>query len=433
MTLLSPPEPVLTIARTLESAGFETWCVGGAVRDALLGEAHLDWDLATAATPKDVRQLFRRTVPVGIDFGTVGVLDPSGVMHEVTTFRKDVRTDGRHAEVEFGVSLDEDLARRDFTINAIAYSPSRDELRDPFGGRRDLEGKVVRAVGTPDERMREDRLRALRALRFAGRFGFAVDPATWKAIVDSVPYLGRLSMERVKQELEKTMDQVARPSAPLRLWRDSGAFAALIPALAAVADVTLAAVDRLPRPSLARRPQRRINRLTALFVGLGGDTAERALRSLRFSNADAGWIGVLAGRWAAVQVEMERALSDAGTIGDAQIRRWAATVGRTRLGPLLRVADAIWGARAESGEFPRAAWLRVGALYRRAIRIAYRDPIEVADLAVDGGDLLTAGVPSGPQVGRALHSLLQQVLADPALNTREQLLARARALVPERR
>src|SRR6476660_8351269 len=141
------PRAVRLIAERLEAAGFETWCVGGAVRDALLGHPHLDWDLATAATPDQVRKLFRRTVPVGLDFGTVGVLDDRGIMHEVTTFRRDVQTDGRHAVVEFGASLDDDLGRRDFTINAIAWSPSRKELRDPFGGQKDLEGKLIRAVG----------------------------------------------------------------------------------------------------------------------------------------------------------------------------------------------------------------------------------------------------------------------------------------------
>ena len=136
---LNPPATVRRIAERLEEAGFETWCVGGAVRDALLGHAHLDWDLATAAKPEEVRKLFKRTVPVGIEFGTIGVLDINNVMHEVTTFRRDVNTDGRHAVVEFGASLEEDLARRDFTINAIAYSPKRDEMRDPYNGRKDLE------------------------------------------------------------------------------------------------------------------------------------------------------------------------------------------------------------------------------------------------------------------------------------------------------
>ena len=190
---MRPSGAVLDIARKLEGAGFETWCVGGAVRDALLGHPHLDWDLATAATPQQVRRLFRRTIPVGIEFGTVGVLDDRGVMHEVTTFRRDVKTDGRHAVVEFGASLEDDLARRDFTMNAIAYSPSRKEIRDPFGGREDLQAGVVRAVGTPEQRMREDRLRALRAIRFASRFGFEIEPATWAAIVASGPAATRLT------------------------------------------------------------------------------------------------------------------------------------------------------------------------------------------------------------------------------------------------
>ena len=167
--LLQPPATVLDIAQTLIRAGHESWFVGGAVRDALLGHANLDWDIATAATPQQVQKLFRRTVPVGIDFGTVGVLDKEGVMHEVTTFRRDVQSDGRHAVVEFGASFDEDLARRDFTINAIAYGPDSRELYDPFHGQRDLRAKLVRAVGVAADRMREDRLRALRAMRGSRR------------------------------------------------------------------------------------------------------------------------------------------------------------------------------------------------------------------------------------------------------------------------
>jgi len=210
MIVLTPPRTVLEIADALEDAGYEAWCVGGAIRDALLGHPDLDWDLATSATPVQVREVFgsRRTIPVGIDFGTVGVLDRAGTMHEVTTFRRDVRTDGRHAEVEFGVSLNDDLARRDFTINAIAYSPRRNEVRDPFDGRGDLARKLVRAVGDADARMREDRLRALRAIRFAARFGFTIDPPTYAAIEASAPFLRRLSPERVKQELDKTLEQV---------------------------------------------------------------------------------------------------------------------------------------------------------------------------------------------------------------------------------
>ena len=199
------------------------------MRDALLGQQHLDWDLATAARPNDVQRLFARTVPVGIDFGTVGVLDAHDVMHEVTTFRRDVNTDGRHAVVEFGATLDEDLARRDYTINAIAFSPTNGGLYDPFNGRVDLEKGIVRSVGDPSERMREDRLRALRAIRFAARFDFRIEPKTWESIVASAPYLTRLSPERVRQEIEKTMEQVRLPGRAFRMWRDGGALQVLVP------------------------------------------------------------------------------------------------------------------------------------------------------------------------------------------------------------
>ncbi|MFL5594808.1 MAG: CCA tRNA nucleotidyltransferase, partial [Gemmatimonadaceae bacterium] len=268
MNRLNPPETVRGIVKRLEDAGHDTWCVGGAVRDALLGHPHLDWDLATAATPPEVRKLFKRTVPVGVEFGTVGVLDHNNIMHEVTTFRRDVNTDGRHAIVEFGASLDEDLARRDYTINAIAYSPSREEVRDPHNGQKDLDGKLIRAVGDARERMREDRLRALRAIRFAARFGFDIERDTWDAIVESAPELSRLSAERVKQEIEKTMDQVRLPSKAFGMWRDTGAFATLIPSLARVSDRKLAPLDHLRLQILSTRPARRPTRIAALFASV---------------------------------------------------------------------------------------------------------------------------------------------------------------------
>src|SRR6266513_5517614 len=314
MTKLNPPETVRGIAKRLEDAGFETWCVGGAVRDALLGHPHLDWDLATRATPTEVRKLFKRTVPVGVEFGTIGVLDQNNVMHEVTTFRRDVNTDGRHAVVEFGASLDDDLARRDYTINAIAYSPSRNEIRDPYDGRKDLEGKLIRAVGDPRERMREDRLRALRAIRFAARFGFAIERDTWDAIVESAPELSRLSAERVKQEIEKTMDQVRLPSKAFAMWRDTGAFGTLIPSLARVTDRQLAPLDHLRRPILSGRPARRATRIAALFSSVPGATVRKTLKDLRFSNSDTEWIALLVERWQQLGPAMTSALLKAEEI-----------------------------------------------------------------------------------------------------------------------
>jgi tRNA nucleotidyltransferase (CCA-adding enzyme) len=178
---LEVPEAVLEIARTLEAAGHEAWCVGGALRDALLRNPHADYDFATSARPEEVQRLFRRTAAIGVKHGTVGVIDRQHVLHEVTTFRRDVATDGRHAVVEYGVSLADDLARRDFTINAIAYHPLRHDWRDPFDGAGDLDRRLVRAVGDPAARFAEDYLRILRAIRFAARFGFAIESATWAA------------------------------------------------------------------------------------------------------------------------------------------------------------------------------------------------------------------------------------------------------------
>src|SRR5688500_6565798 len=217
------PDAVRRIVERLQGAGHEAWGVGGAIRDGLLGHDDLDWDVATSATPAEVRKLFRRTVPVGIEHGTVGVLDDAGVMHEVTTFRRDVVTTGRHAVVEFGASLDEDLARRDFTINAIAYHPEREELRDPFGGQDDLRAGLLRTVGDARARFAEDYLRVLRALRFAGRFVLEIDPATWAAVEPSLAGLPQLSGERVREELWKVMTSTPRASAPLAPCESSGA------------------------------------------------------------------------------------------------------------------------------------------------------------------------------------------------------------------
>jgi tRNA nucleotidyltransferase (CCA-adding enzyme) len=424
---LQPPPAVLQIARTLIRAGHESWFVGGAVRDALLGHPNLDWDLATAAIPQQVQRLFRRTVPVGIEFGTVGVLDDAGVMHEVTTFRRDVQTDGRHAVVEFGASLDEDLARRDFTINAIAYGPDTRELHDPFHGRADLEHRLVRAVGVAADRMREDRLRALRAIRFAARFRFAIESSTWSAILDSTPHLGRLSMERVQQEIEKTMTQVDLPGNAFRMWRDSGAFAVLAPSLASLSDVALATLDLLPRARAAAQSGRTSSRLAALVLELPSDDARVTLRALRFSNDRVRWIGDLVERWHAVAPAIRDSLTSREAPSDATVRRWVAEIGRTRVRAFFRLAAARFA--AESGEENReefSAALR--SLYRRMLRAAFRDPVEIGDLAIGGGDLMKAGIEAGPQLGATLRAMLEWVLEDPARNSHDRLLARAREL-----
>lgn len=427
---LNPPPSVFEITKALETAGFEAWCVGGAVRDALLGHPHLDWDFATNATPDQVRTVFgrKRTIPVGIAFGTVGVLDSAGVMHEVTTFRHDVKTDGRHAEVEFGASLDEDLARRDFTINAVAYSATTGEIRDPFGGRQDLERKVVKAVGNAAERMREDRLRALRGLRFAARFDFEIEPATWTAMCESAPDLTRLSAERVRQELEKTMDQVAAPSKALSLWKKSGAARVLVPELDAASAEAVGATDCAAQPGLARRPGRRLARLATLLSDTPRAGVEVAAMRLRFSKHDAQWLASIVAAWQVLDAPMSKhAVS--GAPDGAHLRRWIATIGRTQLGAFYRLASARWAHRRTHHSGAGAPSERaVKSLYRRSLRAALTEPVDLRDLAVDGDDLRQAGFAPGPQLGKLLSSLLDQVIDNPALNTREQLLSAAKRL-----
>ncbi len=420
---------MLEIARTLTNAGFETWCVGGAVRDALLGIVHLDWDLATSARPPEVQRLFKRTIPVGIRFGTVGVVDRTGRMHEVTTFRRDFNADGRHAEVEFGVSLYDDLARRDFTINAMAWDPIGHRLEDPFGGREDLQNRLVRAVGDPDARFHEDRLRALRAIRFASRFGFDIDAATWSAIQRSAPHFGRLSAERVKQELDKTMEQVRRPSEALARWQSSGAFATLVPSLAELPERYRLACDALALPGPASRPLRRTLRFSALFAGLNAHALQQTLKALKFSNLEIASIKALTGSWNAVGELIGLRLRDEGPhMVDYELRKWVASIGRTRVAAFGRLAAAIWWADRSLGQpAPSAAQAR--QLHRRLLTIAFRDPIEIGDLALDGDDLRRLGVPPGPMLGQLLQQLMEFVLDDPARNAVDTLSEAVQRLV----
>jgi tRNA nucleotidyltransferase (CCA-adding enzyme) len=383
------PEEVLEIARVLETAGHEAWCVGGALRDTLLGDPHSDFDLATSARPEEVRRLFRRTAPIGMEHGTVGVIDRHRVMHEVTTFRRDVATDGRHAVVEYGASLDDDLARRDFTINAIAFHPLRREWRDPHGGERDLEARVVRAVGDPAARFREDYLRVLRAIRFAARFDFTIDASTWTAARDAAPGLGRLSAERVRDEWFKGLRTARDLRTLVRLWHESGAAAIWLP------ELRRADASSVP-PSALSPPPRDPVLLTAL---LASDPAG-LLRRLRASNAEIGRAQAMAAGPA------EPAGGD-----QAAVRRWLAKVGGA-------ADDLIALYRLGRGGDP--PWRgTVTAIRERC------DPLSRGDLAVTGRDLEAIGL-SGKRIGETLATLLDRVLEDPALNTREQLLALAR-------
>jgi tRNA nucleotidyltransferase (CCA-adding enzyme) len=384
---LEIPETVLDIARALEKAGYEAWCVGGTLRDILLGLPQSDYDIATSATPEQVQALFSRTIAVGIKYGTVGVLDRARRLHEVTTFRLDVTTDGRHAVVAYGVSLEEDLARRDFTINAIAYHPIRREWRDPFGGAGDLEHGVVRAVGDPAERFREDYLRILRAIRFAARFDFRIHPETWEASCPPAPGLTRLSAERVRDEWFKSLRTARSLGRLVSLWMEVGAAPVWLPELDDAATITA-----LPA---AGPPDRDPVLLTALLCS--APTA--ALRRLKASNAEIE-------RAAAIE---RGPLTPAGE-DERSVRHWLAATG-----PAAGDLSTLWAFR--HGTVP--PWNAGAAEIRRR-----GDPLSRGDLAVSGTDIAALGV-RGPDIGRILGQLLERVLDEPGLNVRDTLLTLA--------
>ncbi len=422
MTRLKPvaPPAVRWITRTLEEGGFETWTVGGAVRDALLGLPSGDWDLATRATPARMQRLFRRTVPIGVEHGTVGILARDGTMYEVTTFRRDVETDGRHAVVSFADTIEEDLARRDFTINAVAWHATREVFRDPYEGRSDLETRRLRTVGAPADRFREDYLRILRALRFAGRFGLTIEEGTWEAIGPLLPGLPGLSAERIREELLKVLGQDRMPSTALDLYAESGALAVLYPELDAVRagpawKHVLAAVDRLP-------PSRPYLRLAALLRPLAQSEAAALLVRLRLSNVLTDEIAHRAG---AVP------LPDADA-PEVEVRRWLARHGPARLGPVARLELARARAHADLGGQPDRSPKAVVAAWRRARAVRRsRPPLTVGDLVIGGTELKRLGLRPGPHFGRILDGLLGRVLEEPELNRPEALLAEARRLARE--
>jgi tRNA nucleotidyltransferase (CCA-adding enzyme) len=388
---LEIPESVIDIAQKLESAGYEAWCVGGNLRDALLQIPHSDYDIATSATPDQVQKLFPRTIEVGIKYGTVGVLDRSRVLHEVTTFRRDVITDGRHAVVAFGASLEEDLSRRDFTINALAYHPLRGEWRDPFHGAADIDSRLVRAVGHPPDRFREDYLRILRAIRFAARFDFSIDPETWDAARAAAPGLRQLSAERVRDEWFKSLRTARSITQLVLLWIHAGAASAWIPELEGVAGFDNAFSD--PPPD-KRDP-------VVLTTLLCRDPVA-VLRRLKASNAEI-----------ARAEAMLKGPEEPSALDQRSIRRWLAVVGSA--------ADDLahlW--RLRQGEDP--AWSAAAAEIR-----GRGDPLTRGDLAITGGDLQALGI-TGPRVGETLAALLERVLDDPSINTRDSLLTLARSM-----
>ena len=424
------PNSVLELINTLEEAGFETWVVGGCVRDHLMGNVPHDYDCCTAAEPEQMQALFadRQLVLAGLKHGTVGVVTEDGVV-EITTFRTEGGyLDSRHPDwVKFVRDVKEDLARRDFTVNAMAYSPRRG-LCDPFGGQADLKNGLLRAVGDPVLRFREDALRILRGLRFAARFGFQIEEATRTAMHTEIAGLDTLARERVLTELEGfLLAATARD-----ILDGAELLCRIIPELAP----QLGFDQKNPHHEhdifthtamvVERAPKEPILRMAALLhdlgkpatfsldekgvghfyghAGLGAKMAEDILRRLKCSNAlrdEVTWL---------IAHHMDRFPCE-----EKSARRCLSKHGLPRMERLTRLQMADFGGKVDDGDLDE--WL---GLLREVD--AREGALTLKTLAVKGKDLIGLGIAPGKQVGELLNRLLDLVLAGELPNQREALL-----------
>jgi tRNA nucleotidyltransferase (CCA-adding enzyme) len=437
---------VRDLLETLWSAGHAAYVVGGSLRDKLLGRQPYDWDLSTSARPEDTQALFASSVYEN-RFGTVAVRN-EGVEYEITTFRRehDYADHRRPHRVEFGDSIGEDLGRRDFTVNAMAWGAdprieTRPSLVDPFGGVGDVAARLLRAVGDPDQRFGEDALRMIRAVRLAATLEFEIEPATLAAVQRHAELARHLSGERIAAELSGLL-QARQPSLGLRLMEETGLLAVVIPELAHqkgmlqnkiagedLWDHTIRAVD-------APSPEQSMVRLAALLhdIGkpatespdghypdheiVGADMAAEFLAQLHFPRGVQQRIAHL------VRNHM---FSYEPAWSDAAVRRFIARIGAPALDDLfaLRRADNVG-----SGLAPEAG---LTELRRRvAQQLEAHVALSLRDLAIDGDDLIRElGMAPGPDLGRVLDSLLEQVIAESSLNRRPTLLLMAHSLLDE--
>ena len=400
----------------LHGAGYAAYAVGGCVRDSLLGRTPQDWDLCTSARPEQVLALFGegQCIPTGLQHGTV-TIKYGGQLYETTTFRTEgAYTDGRHPdEVHFVPDVRQDLARRDFTINAMAYNDA-EGLIDPFGGQQDLQQGILRAVGDPATRFEEDALRILRLYRFAARFGFAIDPPTGQAARALCAHLDCVSVERIEEELSKLLAAPA-PAAYL----DEKILKVIIPELSApalqaakpVVDACPAGTEDLPV------------RWAALLMSLGEDGTRKALKRLRCSNACIEQTAVLVretggggGRFLLGHEKGHSIAPGQAPAAPDTVIRIRKLLGRYDLHTVQRLAAL--GAAMEPEQAADFAAQAELAAQLDADGVCCR----VSQLAVNGRDLMAAGIPAGPGLRRTLEALLDAVIRGQLPNERQCLL-----------
>ena len=434
--MIDAPISVMKIIETLEQAGFEAYAVGGCVRDSLLGRNPSDWDITTSARPEQVKALFSHTIDTGIQHGTVTVM-LEHVGYEVTTYRIDGEyEDSRHPkEVIFTPLLTEDLKRRDFTINAMAWNP-RAGIIDEFGGMKDLDEGIIRCVGSPEERFSEDALRMMRAVRFSAQLGYEIEPATKDAIRKLAPNLTHVSAERIQVELVKLVESM-HPDY-LRVAYETGITQVILPEF----DLCMETEQHNPHHcytvgehilhSMLAIPSNRYLRLTMLLHDIakpekkktdeqgidhfhghqeaGAEMAKGILRRLKFDNETIRIVSRLIG-FHDYRFPAER----------RSVRRAVWKVGEDLFPMLLQVKEADTMAQSLFEREEKLQWLaRVGELYQEILKD--KECLSLKDLAVTGRDLIQAGYAPGPELGRILNEMLQDVLEHPEHNNKEYLL-----------
>lgn len=387
------PEAVNEILQQLNHHGFEAFAVGGCVRDMLLGKIPKDWDITTSASPWQVKEIFRRTIDTGIQHGTVTVMiNDAG--YEVTTYRIDGEyQDGRHPkEVIFTSDLKEDLCRRDFTINAMAYS-DKTGIVDEFGGMEDLKNGIIRCVGNPLDRFREDALRILRAVRFSAQLGFFIESNTMSAIAQIASNLIKISKERIQMELTKLL--LSDHPEQMEIVYETGISPYISEAFHQINHKMFGVVPALPR-------QKHI-RWAVFLKNEAPDKAEEVLKDLKMDNDTISRVHTLVS-WIPHLIPEEK----------AKIRRIMSRMEPQLFDDLLKIKKEIGQENA-------------GKLMELTEEIRKNgDCIYLKDLAVTGNDLLETGMKPGKQVGAVLSRLLDDVLEEPGQNQRDILLERAK-------
>lgn len=464
------PEYVQKVARILVKEGYDCYLVGGALRDTVLGKIPHDYDLATNALPDEMLNIFPKSVSTGAKFGTIIVLmqDKQGETHEieVTTFRSESEyVDGRWpTDVKFVDDIDKDLGRRDFTFNAMALDLSQldmggveeemnGELHDPFDGVGDIGKKLVRAVGTPIERFKEDGLRAFKACRVASQLGFSIEKNTLEAMKESLPVASQVSMERVRDEFMKMILNSSKPSVGIELMRQVGLLNLFMPELSEGVDVEQklyhahdvywhslgtcdVAHDSVKLAALLHDIAKpRTDMGNGHFYGhdkMGADIAEQIMKRMKFSQSEIKRVKILIENhmfyYPHIQdgmSEEERENIEMHQWSDSAVRRFIQRVGEENIDDLfkLRMADA------QSNPSTAFKPDEITILQKRISEVRKEDmALKITDLKVTGDELISVGIEKGPKLGIILKELLDMVLDDPMLNTKEKLIEKAKEL-----